>query len=214
MSLPSDRRGRAGALTEHWQRRYYLAAEQPRAGRAGRMHARVAKAVAAHKRLCGRVRRRWRTQSLIGQGGGGGGGGRATHRRGMLEAVSGGGGGSGEVVPMRFDFPHTRDRPRLRYLTRATREARIRYSTLSYLSSLGGGPWIQLCYHPARPLGTLSSWRFMLPSSPTFDLASDASSVLRAAAADAAEARRLAQMARQTGELVLRQAAQARQIDR
>ena len=50
----------------------------------------------------------------------------------------------------------------------------------------------------------------MVPSSPTFDLASDASSVLRAAAADAAEARRLAQMARQTSELVLRQAAQAR----
>ena len=113
---------------------------------------------------------------------------------------------------MRFDFPHTRDRPRLRYLTRATREARIRFSTLSYLSSLILS--IELCYHPARPLGTLSSWRFMLPSSPTFDLASDASSVLRAAAADAAEARRLAQMARQTGELVLRQAAQARQIDR
>jgi hypothetical protein len=47
-------------------------------------------------------------------------------------------------------------------------------------------------------------------SSPTFGLADDASSVLRAAAADAAEARRLAQMARQTSELVLRQAAQAR----
>ena len=54
----------------------------------------------------------------------------------------------------------------------------------------------------------------MLPPSPVFDLASDASSVLRAAAADAAEARRLAQMARQTSELVLRQAAQARSIDR
>jgi hypothetical protein len=49
-----------------------------------------------------------------------------------------------------------------------------------------------------------------VPSSPTFGLADDASSVLRAAAADAAEARRLAQMARQTSELVLRQAAQAR----
>ena len=48
------------------------------------------------------------------------------------------------------------------------------------------------------------------PSSPTFGVADDASSVLRAAAADAAEARRLAQMARQTSELVLRQAAQAR----
>ena len=49
-----------------------------------------------------------------------------------------------------------------------------------------------------------------VPSSPTFGVADDASSVLRAAAADAAEARRLAQMARQTSELVLRQAAQAR----
>ena len=49
-----------------------------------------------------------------------------------------------------------------------------------------------------------------VPSSPSFGVADDASSVLRAAAADAAEARRLAQMARQTSELVLRQAAQAR----
>ena len=49
-----------------------------------------------------------------------------------------------------------------------------------------------------------------VPSSPTFGVADDASSVLRAAAADAAEARRLAQMARQTSELVLRQAAQVR----
>jgi len=49
-----------------------------------------------------------------------------------------------------------------------------------------------------------------VPSSPTFGVADDASSVLRTAAADAAEARRLAQMARQTSELVLRQAAQVR----
>ena len=64
-----------------------------------------------------------------------------------------------------------------------------------------------------RPVG--SSWwhranMSSVPSSPSFGVADDASSVLRAAAADAAEARRLAQMARQTSELVLRQAAQAR----
>ena len=62
----------------------------------------------------------------------------------------------------------------------------------------------------AQQLARGERTQMSMPSSPTFGLADDASSVLRAAAADAAEARRLAQMARQTSELVLRQAAQAR----
>ena len=69
-------------------------------------------------------------------------------------------------------------------------------------------------FPPSRSALLAAVGASMLPPSPVFDLASDASSVLRAAAADAAEARRLAQMARQTSELVLRQAAQARSIDR
>ena len=83
-----------------------------------------------------------------------------------------------------------------------------------------GGEWgctVLACVTHISPLPEAPCWlqlASMLPPSPVFDLASDASSVLRAAAADAAEARRLAQMARQTSELVLRQAAQARSIDR
>ena len=55
----------------------------------------------------------------------------------------------------------------------------------------------------------LTPGRITSPGSP-FEIAAGASEVLRAAAADAAEARRLAQMARHTSELILREAAEAR----